>query len=209
MIIYIIVQQGQLRQNSKVWGNYHTIQNLLKHWLSVFCVLIFGLLRLHLCLTVSPVQHFLAWLTPERKQLLNGLAFDRNANRALPRFSRFMKRDKWMTFERAGLLEYYPLLRLVGYLPPSDVWEPTEPLSDDEASTDLRTWFTPLRRELISRRAVDRLSHRPLGVLNRYLNGEPGLTFKIVGIEGYYPVMALLGFIPPEEGKTTALKSGN
>lgn len=108
-----------------------------------------------------------------------------------------MKGDKWMTLERVGLQEYYPLLRLVGYLPPSHVWEPTTPLSDDEMSTDLRTWFTPLRRELISRRAVDRLSQRPLGVLNRYLHGEPNITFKIVGIEGYYPTMQLLGFVPP------------
>lgn len=170
----------------------------------MFCILIFGLLRLHLCLTVSPVQHFLAWLTPERKQLLNGLAFDRNAGNVSVKFSRFMKRDKWRTLERVGMLEYYPLLRLVGYLPPSDVWEPTTPLSDAEASTDLRTWFTPLRRELISRRAVDRLSKGPLGVLNRYLNGEPNLTLKIVGIERYYPVLRLLGYVPPGEPEQNA-----
>jgi len=99
--------------------------------------------------------------------------------------------------EQAGLEDYYPLLRLVGYLPPSDIWEPTAPLTDDEASSDLRTWFTPLRRELISRRAVDLLSERPLGVLNRYLNKEQHVTFKIVSIEGYYPTLKLLGFVPP------------
>jgi len=108
-----------------------------------------------------------------------------------------MKRTKWVTLDRVGLVEFYPYLRLVGYLPPSAIWEPTTPLTAAETSTDLRTWFTPLRRELISRRAVDLLSHRPLGVLNRYLNGEPNITFKIVGIESYYPTMQLVGFVPP------------
>ena len=99
--------------------------------------------------------------------------------------------------EKVGLHAYYPYLRLVGYLPPSSVWEPQQPLTADEMSTDLRTWFTPLRRELISRRAVDRLSGRPLGVLNRYLHQERHITFKIIGIQGYYPALKLLGFNPP------------
>jgi hypothetical protein len=110
-----------------------------------------------------------------------------------------MARERWVTMEQAGLLEYYPLLYLVGYLPPSSVWEPTVPLTAEETSTDLRTWFTPLRRELISRRAVDRLSGSPLGVLNRYLNQEKHITFKIKGIQGYYPVLKLLGYKPPKE----------
>jgi hypothetical protein len=148
---------------------------------------------------VTPAQHFLAWATPERKQMLNGLAFDRHAGRALETFARFMKQDKWITMERVGLLEYYPFLHLVGYLPPSDVWVPTEALTAAETSTDLREWFTPLRRELISRRAVDRLAGRPLGVLNRYLHGEAHITFKIVGITGYYQTLSLLGFVPPDE----------
>jgi hypothetical protein len=147
---------------------------------------------------VNPSYHFHAWLTPARWQLLNGLAFDRLANRPLGTFARFMKGDKGRSMQRTGLQDYYPLLRLVGYLPPSDVWQPQEPLTADERSTDLRTWFTPRRRELISRRAVDTLSGRPLGVLNRYLKGEEHITFKIVGIEGYYPTLQLLGFVPPK-----------
>jgi hypothetical protein len=35
-------------------------------------------------------------------------------------------------------------------------------------------------------------------VLNRYLKGEEHITFKIVGIEGYYPTLQLLGFVPPK-----------
>lgn len=99
--------------------------------------------------------------------------------------------------KRTGLLAYYPLLHLVGYLPPSDVWVPQEPLSDEERSSDLRTWFTERRRELISRRAVEVLSERPLGVLNRYLHCEPHIVFKIASIRDYYPPLQLLGFTPP------------
>lgn len=139
----------------------------------------------------------MAWATPERRQLLNGLAFDRLAGRAPTTLARLMSGQKWVTMERAGLQEYYPYLRLVGYLPPSSVWEPTEPLTSAETSSDVRTWFTALRRQLISRRAVDRLSGCPLGVLNRYLNSEKHITFKIKGIQGYYPVLQLLGFLPP------------
>lgn len=129
--------------------------------------------------------------------MLNAYAFDRLAHRPLGYFSRFMKRDKYITMDRAGLTEYYPLLRLVGYLPPEAIWTPNTPLTDDESSTDLRRWFTPLRRQLISRRAVDLLSNRPIGVLSRYLNAEPHITFKISGIAHYYPVLKLVGYVPP------------
>jgi hypothetical protein len=146
---------------------------------------------------VTPAQHLLTWATPERRQLLNGLAFDRLANRPRCTFARFLKKEKWVTMEKAGLIEYYPLLRLVGYLPPKDVWEPTEPLTAEETSSDLRTWFTPARRELISRHAADRLSGRPPGVLNRYLHNETHITFKIIGLSSYHQTLSLLGFKPP------------
>jgi hypothetical protein len=148
---------------------------------------------------VTATDHLLRWATPDRCKLLNGLAFDRLAGRSDGTFSRFLKRQASITLEKVGLLEYYPFLQRVGYLPPAHVWVPTEPLSADELSTDLRTWFTPLRRALISRRAVDLLSGRPIGVLNRYLNGEPNLTFKILGLEVYYPVLQLVGFVPPHK----------
>lgn len=112
-----------------------------------------------------------------------------------------MKGDKGMSMELIGLHDYYPLLRLVGYLPPKHIWEPPTPLTAEESSSDLRTWFTPLRRELINRSAIEKLSERPLGVLSRYLKHEPHITFKIASLKAYYPVLELIGFIPPGEGK--------
>lgn len=148
---------------------------------------------------MTPAQHLLDWFTPERRKLINALAIDRYAQRPLGSFSRYLKKKKRTTFERAGVKDYYPVLRLIGYLPPPDVWVPTRPLTADETSTDLRKWFTQLRKDIISLRAVDLQCEAPLGVLGRYLNGEEHMTFKIVGVERYYPVLKLLGYEPPKE----------
>lgn len=146
---------------------------------------------------MTPTAHLLTWATPARCKLLNGLAFDRHAGKSPGTFTRFLKRQRTITLERTGVQDYYPLLRLVGYLPPREWWTPGEPLTAAETSSDLRTWFTDQRLELISRRAVDVLSEMPLGVLNRYLNEEPHITFEFASLAGYYPTLSLLGFIPP------------
>jgi hypothetical protein len=145
---------------------------------------------------VTAADHLLSWATPTRIKLLNGLAFDRLAGRSDGTLSRFFKRQNSFTMEKAGLLEYYPLLHHVGYLPPEAIWRPVAPLSGVELSLDLREWFTELRRALISRRAVDLLSERPVGVLNRYLNGEPHITFSRVSasLAAYQQVLRQLGY---------------
>lgn len=65
----------------------------------------------------------------------------------------------------------------------------------------LRAWFTsqPLRKQLISARALDVLSGRPLGTFSRFLAGEKYVTFERAGVAAYYPFLALLGYQPPTD----------
>ncbi len=74
-------------------------------------------------LAVTSVQHLLQWLTPARRELLNGLGFDRQAGRPPATFSRFLNGDKQVKLTRAGVSQYYPSLRLLGYIPPTDTSE--------------------------------------------------------------------------------------
>ena len=131
--------------------------------------------------------------------MLKAHAFDLLAGRSPRTFGRFMKRNKYVTLERTGLHAYYPFLRLVGYLPPPSIWEPTTPLSDDEMSTDLRRWFTPIRRRLISRQAIEDLCELSNGVLSRYLNNDPHVTFRYASLARYYPILEMVGYVPPSQ----------
>lgn len=144
---------------------------------------------------VTPAQHLLAWFTPERRRLINASAVDRLAKKSVGVFSKFLKGNRYMTFERSGVAAYYPVLHLIGYLPPPELWQPKQP--EQPPSSNLREWFTPERRALVNMKQLDLMSERPVGVLSRYLNGETHMTFKIVGPTGYYPMLALLGFVPP------------
>jgi hypothetical protein len=154
---------------------------------------------------LTPAQHLLAWFTPARRQLINSSGVDRLAKRPMGRFSRFLAGEESATFERTDLKPYYPVLQLVGYLPPGDVWVPERPLTAQESSSDIREWMTDERRELISFRKVDEQSERPYGVFSRYLNEEEYLTFKIIGIDVYYPTLQLLGFEPAAKDMTISI----
>ena len=63
----------------------------------------------------------------------------------------------------------------------------------------LRAWFTPDRRKLISARAVDVLAGRPIGTFHRFLTGVPHVTLGRTGLSVYYPVLALIGYVPPND----------
>ncbi|RYE91499.1 MAG: hypothetical protein EOO37_00020 [Cytophagaceae bacterium] len=65
----------------------------------------------------------------------------------------------------------------------------------------LRAWFhaDPRRRLLISARAVDELAGRPLGTFSRFLSGEKYMTFERTGVAHYYPVLAAVGYVPPDD----------
>lgn len=151
---------------------------------------------------VTPAQHLLAWFTPERRKLINSSALDRQAKRPIGNFSRFLAAGTRITFEHTDLTCYYPVLQLIGYLPPIEFWTPARHLKGAERSTNIRRWLTPERRDLINFRQLDALSNRPLGVFSRYLNNEPHLTFKIIGLQVYYPMLELLGYVPPTEIST-------
>ena len=150
-------------------------------------------------LAVTPAQHLLAWFTPELRQLVNYSAVDRLAKKTIGTFSNFLEARNNTTLERAGVTDYYPVLLLLGYLPPSAFWTPTRTLTSEENSSDIRTWFTPERRELLNLTKIDKQSHRSRGMLIRYLNKEPHLTLKILGQKVYYPVLQLVGFVPPSQ----------
>lgn len=61
----------------------------------------------------------------------------------------------------------------------------------------LLNWFTPIRRELISAQALDRLAKRPLGTFSRFLAGQQSVNFSRASIEPYYPYLKELGYEPP------------
>jgi hypothetical protein len=62
----------------------------------------------------------------------------------------------------------------------------------------LSTWLTPERRILISGPGVDRLANSPTPVaFSRFLAGAKSVTFRISGLDRYYPVLAHLGYTPP------------
>lgn len=63
----------------------------------------------------------------------------------------------------------------------------------------LRAWFTPARTQMISSRAVDILCGRPPGTLSRFLNREKYMTFERIDVSVYYPVLALVGYVPPSD----------
>ena len=129
---------------------------------------------------MTPPQHLLAWFTPARRQLIVGSAIDILAHRPRGSFARFLDSDSDTTFERIDLTPYYPVLQLLGYLPPGDVWVPRRALTPAETSTDIREWFTPERRKFVNFRALDSMAKRPLGVFGRYLGKEQHVTFKII-----------------------------
>jgi hypothetical protein len=120
------------------------------------------------------------------------------ANRPRASFNLFLSGED-LTFERTDLTPYYPVLQLLGYLPPGDIWVPQRQLTAAETSSDVREWFTPERWKLIKFRTLDRMSHKTPGLLGRFLSGETHVTFKITGIQVYYPALQLLGFEPPTE----------
>ena len=68
----------------------------------------------------------------------------------------------------------------------------------------LREWFTPVRRALISSRALDKMAGRPLGTFSRFLAGEPHYTLERGAYNDYLPFLALLGYQPPKRGHTSA-----
>jgi hypothetical protein len=146
--------------------------------------------------SVTPIQHLLAWLTPARRQLIVGKWLDRYAKRSVGSFARFLDSENNTDFSRVDLTPYYSVLQVLGYLPPGDVWVPRRALTAVETSSDVREWFTPERRKLIRFRALDILAGRPLGVFGRYLGNEQHVTFKIIGIDVYYSALKLLGFEP-------------
>lgn len=63
----------------------------------------------------------------------------------------------------------------------------------------LRAWFTPERRKLISARAVDVLAGRPIGTFHRFLTGVPHVTLGRTGLTVYYPILRLIGYVPPSD----------
>jgi hypothetical protein len=78
---------------------------------------------------VTPAEHLRAWFhaDPRRLRLISARAVDELAGRPLGTFSRFLAGGKYMTFERAGVAAYYPVLAAVGYVPP--VGALTEPIT--------------------------------------------------------------------------------
>jgi hypothetical protein len=156
---------------------------------------------------LTPAQHLLAWFTPVRRQLIKCAAVDRLSKRRLGSLARFLAGSEDAKFSRVDLRPYYPVLQLLGYLPPGDVWVPTRALTATETSSDVREWFTPERRELIKFRALDEYSGRAMGVFGRYLSNEEHLTFKIIGIDVYYPTLAQLGFEPLAKDMTNSIST--
>ena len=65
-------------------------------------------------------------------------------------------------------------------------------------SQHLKEWFTPVRRKLISSRALDALAERPLGTFSRFLAGQDKMTLERSGLGAYYPFLAEVGYTPPE-----------
>jgi hypothetical protein len=152
---------------------------------------------------VTPTQHIKAWFTPDLRQLVNCSAVDRQANKAIGTFSKFLSGRNNTTLERAGVRDYYPVLLLLGYLPPSAFWTPNRALTREETSSDIRTWFTPERIELLNLTGIDKKSQISRGFLIRYLNNEPNMTLKNVGKQIYYPSLQLFGFVPPSSTTLT------
>jgi hypothetical protein len=71
-----------------------------------------------------------------------------------------------------------------------------------DPQTHLLEWFTPVRRRLISARALDELAGRPLGTFSRFLAGQHGFTFTRARLDVYYPFLAEVGYTPLEEIET-------
>jgi hypothetical protein len=76
-------------------------------------------------LRLTAAQHLRAWFLsePRRMRLISARALDELSGRPLGTFSRFLQGEKYVNFERAGVAEYYPCLRLLGYQPPTDTGE--------------------------------------------------------------------------------------
>ena len=115
-----------------------SLQNIVKCCVSDIC-------GLHFPVTVTPAQHLLTWFTPERRLLINALSFDKLASRPYGTLSRFLVRAKYMTLERAGVHEYYPMLRLLGYHPDLD-------LDTDEGVLRHRQGLDVLARQLVEKK---------------------------------------------------------
>jgi hypothetical protein len=64
------------------------------------------------------IDHLRAWLTPERRALLNCTAIDRLAGRPAGTLSRFAAAQPHVTLRYVGPEDYYPYLKLLGYEPP-------------------------------------------------------------------------------------------
>lgn len=89
-----------------------SLHNTLNKRFSDFCGLPFTE-------TVTAAEHLRAWFTDDRRKLISARAVDIMANRPPGTLSRFLAGEKYMTFERADVSQYYPVLRLVGYSPPN------------------------------------------------------------------------------------------
>lgn len=72
-----------------------------------------------------------------------------------------------------------------------------KPLRMTTPAEHLKLWFTPIRRELISARKLDKLAGRPLGTFSRFLAGQRYFTFTRASLEPYYPFLREVGYKPP------------
>lgn len=64
------------------------------------------------------IDHLRAWLTPERRAMMNCTAIDRLAGRAPGTLARFAASQPHVNFRYVGPEAYYPHLKLLGYEPP-------------------------------------------------------------------------------------------